>query len=252
MNNVLRDCIWKFVVVYFDDILVYSKGPYEHLGHLKVVLSTLRDNHLFANKEKFTFCEDSVVFLHFIVNKHGVHVDPTKVQAIQDWPTPQNGGEVRSFHGLPSFYRRFVPNFTSIVSPLNKLVKKDVKLVWGKRQELAFKQLKEKLTNAPILALPNFAKTFEIECDASDIGIEGVLLQEGHPIAHFSGKLNGTTLNYPTYDKKLYALVRSLQTWEHYLVSEEFVIHSDHESLKYLRGQHKLNKRHAKWMEYLE
>jgi len=127
-----------------------------------------------------------------------------------------------------------------------------VKFVWGERQELAFKQLKEKLTSAPILALPNFARTFEIACDANGVGIGGVLLQEEHLIAYFSEKLNFATLNYPTYDKELYALVRSLQTWERYLVSKEFVIHSNHDSLKYLRGQHKLNKRHAKWMEYLE
>jgi len=112
--------------------------------------------------------------------------------------------------------------------------------------------LKVQLTNAPILAIPNFSKTFELECDASGVRIGVVLLQGGHPIAYFSEKLHGATLNYPTYDKKLYGIVRALQTWEHYLVSKEFVIHSDHESLKYLKGQHKLKKKHAKWMEFLE
>jgi len=116
----------------------------------------------------------------------------------------------------------------------------------------AFKRLKAQLINAPILALSNFAKTFELECDASGVGIGVVLLQGGHPISYFSEKLHGATLNYPTYDKELYALVRALKTWGHYLVSKEFSIHSDHESLKYLKGQHKLNKRHAKWMEFLE
>ena len=104
----------------------------------------------------------------------------------------------------------------------------------------------------PILALPNFSKTFELEYDASGVGIGVVLLQGGHPNAYFGEKLHGASLNYPTYDKDLYALVRALQTWEHYLVSIEFVIHSDHESLKHLKGQHKLTKRHAKWMEFLE
>jgi len=147
---------------------------------------------------------------------------------------------------LASFYRRFVPNFSTLASPLNELVKKDMSFNWGEREESAFQQLKAKLTNAPILALPNFSKTFELECDASGVGIGVVLLQGGHPIAYFSEKLNGASLNYPTYDKELYALVRALQTWEHYLVSKEFVIHSDHESLKYLKSQKKLNKRHAK------
>ena len=125
---------------------------------------------------------------------------------IQEWPTPKNVGEVRSFHGLASFYRRFVPNFSTLASPLNELVKKDVSFNWGEKQESAFQQLKENLTNAPILALPNFSKTFELECDASGVGIGAVLLQGGHLIAYFSGKLHGASHNYPTYDKELYVM----------------------------------------------
>nr|KYP34521.1 Retrotransposable element Tf2 [Cajanus cajan] len=252
MNHVLRECIGKIVVVYFDDILIYSRSQDDHIGHLREVLMLLRQNHLFANVEKCTFCVDHVVFLGFIVSKEKVRVDPEKIKVIQEWPKPKNVSEVRSFHGLASFYRRFVPNFSSIASPLNELVKKDVSFEWTSKHDHAFQLLKEQLTNAPILALPNFEKTFELECDASRVGIGAVLLQGGHPIAYFSEKLKGATLNYPTYDKELYALVRALQTWEHYLVSKEFVIHNDHESLKYLRGQGKLNKTHAKWLEFLE
>ncbi|XP_029126278.1 uncharacterized protein LOC109793894 [Cajanus cajan] len=124
--------------------------------------------------------------------------------------------------------------------------------MWGEKQEEAFVALKKRLTNAPILALPNFAKSFEIECVAFNVGIGAVLLQEGHPIAYFSEKLSGAALNFSTYDKELYALVRALKTWQHYLFPKEFVIHSDHESLRYLKGQGKLNKRHAKWVEFLE
>jgi hypothetical protein len=109
-----------------------------------------------------------------------------------------------------------------------------------------------KLTLAPLLALPDFGKTFEIECDACGVGIGGVLMQEGRPFAYFSEKLSGPTLNYSIYDKELYALVRCLETWQHYLLSKEFVIHSDHESLKHLKGQLKLNRRHAKWSEFIE
>nr|KYP65575.1 Transposon Ty3-I Gag-Pol polyprotein [Cajanus cajan] len=148
--------------------------------------------------------------------------------------------------------KRFVPNFSTLASPLNELVKKDVVFEWQEKHNLAFQELKHKLTQAPVLALPDFSKPFELECDASGLGIRTVLLQGGHPISYFSEKLHGAALNYPTYDKELYALVRALQTWEHYLVTKEFVIHSDHESLKYLKGQHKFNKRHAKWVEYLE
>ncbi|KAL6312621.1 hypothetical protein AAG906_006800 [Vitis piasezkii] len=119
-------------------------------------------------------------------------------------------------------------------------------------QNRAFIEIKERLCGAPLLALPDFSKTFEIECDASGIGIGGVLMQEKQPITYFSEKLNGTTLNYPTYDKELYALVRALETWQHYLWPKEFVIHTDHESLKHLKGQGKLNRRHAKWVEFIE
>jgi len=211
----------------------------------------LRNNSLFVNSDKCTFFVDSVVFLRFIVNKNGVHVDPEKIKAIQEWPIPQNVEEVGSFHGLTSFYRRFVPNFSSLASPHNELVKKDAPFCWTEKQDQAFKRLKAQLTNVSILALPNFAKTFKLECDASRVGIGAVLLQGEHPIAYFSEKLHGATPNYPIYDKEFYALVRALKTWEHYLVSKEFVIHSDLESLKYLKGQHMLNKRHAKWVEFL-
>jgi len=187
-----------------------------------------------------------------VVSKNGVHVDLEKIKAIQEWPTPKSVGDFRSFHGLTSFYGRFAPNFSTLASPLNELVKKNMAFTWGVRQEQAFALLKENLTKAPILDLPDFSKTFELECDASGVGVGAVLLQGGHPIAYFSEKLHGASLNYPTYDKELYALVRALQTWEHYLVSKDFVIHSDHESLKYIKGKCKLNKRHAKWVEFLE
>jgi len=156
MNHVFRDCIGKYVVVYFDDILVYSQSLESHLSHLKEVLLVLRRNSLFANIEKFTFCVDSVVFLGFIVNKNGVHVDSEKMKSIQEWPTPQNVGDVRGFYGLASFYRRFVPNFSSLASQLNELVKKDTPFCWTEKHEQAFQRLKDQLTNALILALPNF------------------------------------------------------------------------------------------------
>jgi hypothetical protein len=146
-----------------------------------------------------------------------------------------------SFHGLAGFYRRFVKDFSIIAAPLNELTKKGVVFHWGKEQEVSFALLKDKLTHAPLLQLFNFGKIFELECDASGVGIGGVLMQEGKPVAYFSEKLSESVLNYSTYDKELYALVRTLETWQHYLWPKEFVIHSDHESLKHLRTQNKLN-----------
>ena len=159
---------------------------------------------------------------------------------------------MRSFLGLAGFYRRFVKDFSTIAAPLHELTKKGVVFHWGKAHEESFDTLKDKFTHAPLLLLPNFGKTFELESDASGVGIGGVLIQDGKPIAYFSEKLHGPVLNYSTYDKELYALVRSLETWRHYLWPKEFVIHSDHESLKYLRSQHNLNCRHAKWVEFIE
>ncbi|KAK1601654.1 hypothetical protein QYE76_016908, partial [Lolium multiflorum] len=235
MNHILRPLIGKSVVVYFDDILIYSKNLEDHVQHVREVLCILRHEKLFANLPKCHFAQNKLVFLGFVVSANGIEVDSSKVEAIHNWPTPTNVGQVRSFHGLAGFYRRF-----------------NVPFVWGKAQQKAFDELKKRLTEAPLLALPDFAKTFEIECDASGLGIGGVLMQNGKPVAYYSEKLDGARLNYPIYDKELYALVRVLEVWQHYLWPKEFVIHSDHESLKYLKSQHNLNKRHAKWVEFIE
>jgi len=252
MNHVLRPFIGKFVVVYFDDMLIYSKNLHVHVSHLNSVLDVLRTEKLYANLKKCTFCTDKLVFLGFVVSAKGIEVDEEKIKAIQEWSTSSSVGHVRSFHGLASFYRRFVKDFSTIVAPLTEVIKKNVAFKWGEEQQNAFELIKRKLTQAPLLALPNFSKTFEVECDASGIGIGTVLMQEGRPLAYFSEKLNRAALKYPTYDKELYALVRTLETWQHYLWPKEFVIHTDHESLRHLKGQHKLNKRHARWVEFIE
>ncbi|OMO57573.1 Integrase, catalytic core [Corchorus capsularis] len=187
-----------------------------------------------------------------VQQSQGIEVDEENIKAIKDWPTPTNVGQVRSFHGLDGFYRRFVKDFSTLAAPITSVMKKNAPFKWDREQQEAFEILKDKLTNAHLLVLPNFNNTFEIECDASGVGIGAVLMQGGKPVAYFSEKLNGAALNYPTYDKELYALVRALQTWQHYLWPKEFLIHTDHESLKYLKGQQKLNKRHAKWIEFIE
>jgi hypothetical protein len=179
-------------------------------------------------------------------------VDEAKIGAIKSWPIPATLTQLRSFLGLVGFYQRFMRDFGTIVAPINDLTKKGVSFQWGAAQDQAFHALIDKLIHAPLLQLSDFGKTFELECDASGIGIGGVLLQEAKPVAYFSEKLSGPSLNYSTYDKELYALVRVLETWQHYLWPKEFVIHSNNESLKHIRGQAKLNKRHAKWVEFIE
>jgi predicted amidophosphoribosyltransferase len=146
------------------------------MSHLKSVLEILRKEKLFANLKKCTFCTDKLVFLGFVVSRRGIEMDEEKVKAIQEWPTPTTISQVRSFHGLASFYRQFVHDFSSLAAPLTEVITKNVSFKWGKEQEKAFIMIKEKLTNAPLLVLSNFAKTFEIECDASGIGIGAVLI----------------------------------------------------------------------------
>jgi hypothetical protein len=252
MNEVLRTFIGKFIVVYFDNILIYSKSMEEHLNHLRAVFNDLRDACLFGNLEKCTFCTDRVFFLGYVVTPQEIEVDQAKVEAIQGWPVPKTITQVRSFLGLAGFYYRFLKDFSTIAAPLNALTKKGVPFSWGTTQENAFTMLKDKLTHAPLLQLLDFNKTFELECDASGIGLGAVLLQDGKPIAYFSEKLSRLILNYSTYDKELYALARTLETWQHYLWSKVLVIHSDHESLKHIRSQRKMNSRHAKWVEFIE
>ncbi|XP_048624001.1 uncharacterized protein LOC125592687 [Brassica napus] len=221
-----------------DNPIAYRTNPVETKELQKQVNELMEKGHI---RESMSPCAVPVLL--------GIQVDEEKVKAIREWPTPKSIGEVRSFHGLAGFYRRFVRDFSTVAAPLTEVIKKSVGFTWGPTQEEAFQMLKEKLTSAPLLALPDFSKTFEIECDASGIGIGAVLMQDKKPIAYFSEKLGGATLNYPTYDKELYALVRALQVWQHYLWPKEFVIHTDHESLKHLKGQQKLNKRHARESE---
>jgi hypothetical protein len=171
MNHVLCVFIGKFVVVYFDDILIYRKNLNEYLDYLHNILSGLRSEKLYAYLKKCTFFMEKIVSLGYVVIVQGIEMDEKKVKAIQDWPTPKSVSEVRSFHGLASFYRRFVKDFSILVAPLNEVVKKLVGFKWGKEQESAFGLLKEKLCSALVLALPNFTKAFEIECNVSRIEV---------------------------------------------------------------------------------
>ncbi|GJV00992.1 RNA-directed DNA polymerase [Tanacetum coccineum] len=223
----------------------------QHLSHLRQIFSVLRAQKLYANGKKCHFLVTEVTFLGYIVTGSGIKIDPTKVEAIISWPTPSTIHDIRSFHGLASFYRRFIWNFSSIIAPLTKCMKGG-RFTWTSEAAKAFDILKAKVTEAPVLALPNFDEVFQVECDASGVGIGGVLSQNQRPIAFFSEKLNDARRKYSTYDKEFYAIVCSLDTWRHYLLSNEFVLFSDHEALKFINGQHKLKPRHAKWVEFIQ
>ncbi|KAE8663201.1 putative Quercetin 3-O-methyltransferase 1 [Hibiscus syriacus] len=251
MHQVLRPFMGKFVVVYFDDILVYSPTWTSHFDHLRVVFEILKTEYLFVNQKKCSFFTTSVTFLGLVVSTDGVHADQSKVDAVLEWPRPRTLHDIRSFHGLASFYRRFIRNFSTLIAPITEYLKGH-DFQWSEEAEAIFQLVKQKMTEAPVLALPDFDKVFEVNCDASGIGFGSVLSQAGRPVAFFSEKLSGSKKNYSTYDLEFYAIVQSLKHWRHYLVQKEFILFTDHEALKYINGQNKLSRRHAKWVAYLQ
>lgn len=192
-----------------------------------------------------------LVFLGFVISADGIQVDEKKVKAIREWPTPTTVGEVRSFHGLATFYRRFIKDFSSIAAPLTNCLRKG-NFKWDEAANVSFHELKSKLTSAPVLALPDFNKVFEVECDASGVGIGAVLSQEKKHVAFYSEKLSSAWAKWSTYEQELYAVVRALQVWNHYLMPRDFVIYSDHEALKYFQSHKHMNKMHARRSSFLE
>ena len=178
MNQVFRPYIGKFVVVYFDDILIYSRTDEEHYHHLNKIMKVLDREKLFGNLKKCTFFTKEVIFLAYVVAEDGFKVDNSKIEVIQSWPTPKSIHDVWSFQGLASFYRQFIKDFSTIMASMTEVVKGS-SFQWSPKAQAAFEEVKEKLTKSAMLALPCFDKIFEVECDASGVGIGGVLVQEG-------------------------------------------------------------------------
>jgi hypothetical protein len=171
-----------------------------------------------------------VQYMGYIIDEWGVHVDPTKIQVIRDWPAPTTLTELRSFLGLANFYHRFVLGFSHITWPLSQVTKggEKEKLFWYESQQKAFRELKHRLFLAPVLTLPNLQQPFEIETYTSDYAIGVVLTQHGNPVAYHSETLSNTIQKYPTYDKDMYSIVQACRQWKHYIFGKETVIHTDH------------------------
>ncbi|KAA3456128.1 DNA/RNA polymerases superfamily protein [Gossypium australe] len=224
MNRIFRLYLDRFVVVFRDDILIYSRDEKKHAEHLRIVLQTLREKQLYAKFSKCEFWLHEVSFLGHIVSASGIRVDPSKISAILNWNPPKNVSEVRSFLGLAGYYRRFK----------------------------SFDQLKTLLTEAPVLAPPKSGKEFVVYSDASLNGLGCVLMQEGKVVAYASRQLKPHKKNYPTHDLELAVIVFALKIWRHYLYGEKCHVFSDHKSLKYLMTQKDLNLRQRRWLELLK
>jgi hypothetical protein len=240
MNDVLRPFLDDFVIVYLDDILIFSKSRDEHVMHVNKVLDVLRKEQLFLKMSKCEFGKTSLVYLGHIVGGGELKIDPSKVEVILNWPKPNTVTEVRSFLGATQYWRKFIANFSSIAAPLHALTSVKKVFHWGDVQQKAFDALKQKISSTPVLALPDLRQPFEIQTDASDYAMGAVLMQHGKPISFHSEIFNGVVTNYPTYDKELYALVQSVKKWKHYLMGKETIIHTDHQPLQYLQSQSKL------------
>ena len=234
MNRVFRPYLDQFVVVFIDDILVYSKSEAEHEQHLRIVLQTLREKQLYAKFSKCEFWLSEVVFLGHVVSAKGIQVDPKKIEAVMEWKQPKNVAEVRSFLGLAGYYRRFVEGFSSIAALLTKLLRKDVPFIWSATQQESFEKLKSILTQAPVLIQPESGKPYTVYSDASYTGLGCVLMQDGKVVAYASRQLKPHECNYLTHDLELAAVIFALKIWRHYLYGEKCYIFTDHKSLKYL------------------
>ncbi|GJY12589.1 putative reverse transcriptase domain-containing protein [Tanacetum coccineum] len=251
MNRVCKPYLDKFVIVFIDDILIYSKNKKEHEEHLKAILELLKKEELYAKFSKCEFWIPKVQFLGHVIDSQGIHVDPAKIESIKDWASPKTPTEIRQFLGLDDYYRRFIEGFSKIAKPMTKLTQKKVAFEWGDKQEAAFQTLKKKLCSAPILALPQGAEDFIVYCDASHKGLGAVLMQNEKVIAYASRQLKIHEKNYTTHDLELGAVVFALKIWRHYLYGTKCTVFTDHKSLQHILDQKELNMRQRRWLELL-
>ena len=257
MFKVLDPVLDKWVVVYLDDILIYSKTKAEHLAHIRSVLTLLRKNGLYAKLSKCSFMQEETEFLGHVISKDGIHTNAGLVKAIREWPRPSKQKDVQQFVGLAQFYQQYINNFAHIALPLTALLGEGVEFSWDDDKERAFTALKDAISKAPVLRIfdPDLATT--VETDASGFALGAVLFQtdehgESRPVAFTSRKLNSAEQNYPTHEQELLAVVHALRTWRYYLDGTHFIVYTDHATLRHFPTQPKLTRRQARWMELLQ
>ena len=247
MNSVFRSHLRKFVLVFFDDILVYSSSWEDHLEHVRVVFQILQQHKLFVKFKKCEFGKLELEYLGHFISGEGVKVDQSKIQAMLDWLAPTTITELRGFLGLTGYYRKFVKDYGIIARPLTNLLKKG-KFEWNEIAESAFTLLKEAMMTTPTLAMPNFDAPFIIQTDASGDGIGAVLTQDGKPLAFMSRSLGVAKQSWSTYAREMLAIVIAIRTWRPYLLGRKFIIQTDQRSLRFLLEQRILTPEQQKWM----
>ncbi|KAJ1300254.1 hypothetical protein OPQ81_005083 [Rhizoctonia solani] len=258
MNEIFRDILDVYVIVYLDDILIFSENEEDHWKHVQEVLCRLRENSCYCNIEKCVFNADEVKYLGVIANGEGVRADPDKISKVVDWATPRTVRGVQEFLGFTNFYRRFIKSFSNRAHPLYNLLRKDVAWKWGDEEDKSFQDLKTALVDSPVLIQPDISKEFFLECDASDYATGAILSQKGsddklHPVAFLSKTLSPAERNYDIFDKELLAVIRALREWRHLLEGSEIPVKilTDHKNLEYFQTKKELNKRQARWMGFL-
>jgi hypothetical protein len=255
MNDVFRPLLDKCVVVFLDDILVFSRNHEEHEQHLRQVFDLLRKNKLYAKQSKCQFGASEVEFLGHTIGADGIKPMQDKIAAIRDWTVPANVSEVRSFLGLTGYYRRFIRGYATIALPLTQLTKDDVPFRWTEETQAAFDALKGAISSAPTLAMPNVDLPFTVTTDASGYAIGAVLSQEGddgeHPVAFMSKTLNNAQQIYSAYDKEMLAILEAIKIWRPYLSYDKFTVITDHAPLTRLFKQTGLTGRQARWVDTL-
>ncbi|KAL4379488.1 hypothetical protein GQ457_02G040490 [Hibiscus cannabinus] len=250
MNFIFRPYLRKFILVFFDDILIYSLDWNMHLEHVKIAFEILRQHCFFIKFSKCAFGLHELEYLGHIITPQGVKVDQAKIQTMLNWPTPTNVSELRGFLGITGYYRKFVRNYGIIAKPLTNLLKKG-KFAWHTEAEGAFQELKNVMTSTPTLAMPNFNEPFVIEADASGTGIGAILSQQGRPIAFMSRALGISKLSLSVYEKEMLAIIHAIRIWRPYLMGSKFYIETDQRSLKYLLDQRIGTLEQQKWVSKL-
>jgi hypothetical protein len=256
MDEVFQDFLDKFLIVYLDDIVVYSKTLDEHLHHLERIFSRLREHKLYAKLEKCQFMQKQIKFLGHLVSAEGIRVNPEKVKAIVDWPTPKTVKDVRAFLGISGYYRKFIQNYSKVAAPLTELLKDEQQFKWREEQQSAFDLLKHATTSAPILAIPNMELPFKVTTDACSRAVGAVLSQNqgkgDQPIAYLSKKLTGAEQNWPAHEQELYAVVLALKHWKYYLLGSRFDVYTDSIALKTIMTQTNLSRKQFRWVMELQ